>query len=197
MMCANSQLTDYDADGRPVLDDLGQHTATLSDVLTMELDGAAAALGLKAEEILVAALGRAIERTIGSLQIDVDVDADLSGHGATMQSITLACAGPAVLSATEMLASVHHAISTPSLHHALADVLFAAEVPAPAGLGHSLELHTRRVGGDLVLDWWFDMRSFEPYTVEELAEQFPLALIELTSEASAPVAVSTAELALA
>ena len=37
------------------------------------------------------------------------------------------------------------------------------------------------------LDWWYDTRSFDPYTVEELAEQLPLALIELTSEAMPPV----------
>ena len=35
------------------------------------------------------------------------------------------------------------------------------------------------------LDWWYDTRSFDAYTVEELAEQLPLALIELTSEATA------------
>ena len=42
-----------------------------------------------------------------------------------------------------------------------------------------------RTDGLVQLDWWYDTRSFEPYTVEELAEQFPLALIELTSEADA------------
>ena len=41
---------------------------------------------------------------------------------------------------------------------------------------------------DLVqLDWWYDTRSFDRHTVEELAEQLPLALIELTSEAIPPV----------
>ena len=33
------------------------------------------------------------------------------------------------------------------------------------------------------LDWWYDTRSFDAYTVEEFTEQLPLALIELTSEA--------------
>src|SRR4051794_3369293 len=32
-------------------------------------------------------------------------------------------------------------------------------------------------------DWWYDTRSFDAYTVEELTEQLPIALIELTSEA--------------
>ncbi|MDT5073058.1 MAG: hypothetical protein QOH82_2378, partial [Mycobacterium sp.] len=36
----------------------------------------------------------------------------------------------------------------------------------------------------------------ESYTVQELAEQFPLALIELTSEATPPIH-ATPELALA
>ena len=51
-------------------------------------------------------------------------------------------------------------------------------------------------GGVVVLDWWYDTRSFEPYTIEELAEQLPFTLIELTSEATAP-ALAAAELAMA
>ena len=35
------------------------------------------------------------------------------------------------------------------------------------------------------LDWWYDIRSFDRSTVEELAGQFPLALIELTSDGAA------------
>ena len=54
------------------------------------------------------------------------------------------------------------------------------------GCGHALELRAYRADGVVQLDWWFDARSFEAYTVEELAEQFPLALIELTSEATPP-----------
>ena len=38
----------------------------------------------------------------------------------------------------------------------------------------------------LHLDWWYDTRRFYPSTVEELTEQFPLALIELTSDAIPP-----------
>jgi hypothetical protein len=33
------------------------------------------------------------------------------------------------------------------------------------------------------MDWWYDARRLDAATVEELTEQFPLALIELTSEA--------------
>jgi hypothetical protein len=33
------------------------------------------------------------------------------------------------------------------------------------------------------LDWWYDTSQFDPYTIEEVAEQFPRALIEMTSDA--------------
>ncbi len=51
------------------------------------------------------------------------------------------------------------------------------------GLRHALELRAYRADGLVQLDWWYDTRSFDAYTVEELVEQLPLALIELTSEA--------------
>jgi hypothetical protein len=80
----------------------------------------------------------------------------------------------------------------------VSQVLFASGDTAPARphLGHVLELRAYRIGTVIALDWWFDTRSFDPYTVRELSEQFPLALIELTSEAT-PTAVSGAELAMA
>ena len=78
----------------------------------------------------------------------------------------------------------------------LSDILFAYGDSEPAQLGHVLELRAHRRGGVVVLDWWYDTRSFEPYTIEELAEQLPLTLIELTSEATAP-ALAAAGLAMA
>ena len=77
-------------------------------------------------------------------------------------------------------------------------VLFAngADAATRAHLGHVLELRVHRVGDVVALDWWFDTRSFESYTVQELTEQFSLALIELTSEAT-PTMLATAELAMA
>jgi hypothetical protein len=39
----------------------------------------------------------------------------------------------------------------------------------------------------LHLDWWYDTSRFDRYTVEELTEQFPFALLEMTSDAVAPV----------
>lgn len=204
MMLANLQVTDYDAVGRPADHDVVVLSTHLSDVLTQELDGASAVLGVSADEILLAAFGRAIARTIGEGVIQVDVP----GHGTVVHSVALACVGPDQRHATEMVASVHHTVAAVSLHQAvhgvpadphaqpLSGVLFAFGDPHPARLGHVLELRAYRDGEALALDWSYDARSFEPYTIEELSEQFPFALIELTSEAESPAMV-TAELAMA
>jgi hypothetical protein len=40
-----------------------------------------------------------------------------------------------------------------------------------------------RTQGLVHIDWWYDKSHFEPYTVEELAEQFPRALYEMTTDA--------------
>jgi len=53
------------------------------------------------------------------------------------------------------------------------------------GMGHAIELRVYRTSGLLHLDWWFDTRRLEPATVEELMEQFPVALSELIQEAIA------------
>lgn len=204
MIRANLQLTDYDADGRPRTDDMACHTSALSAVLTDELDGAATALGLTSEEILLAALGRAVQRTIGEGFTAVDVGRfDDSSY-----PVALACVGPDRIPATDMLTSVHQSLAALTAQEMVrpvaddpgtdpvADVLFSfgMPMPRPAGFGHFLEVHAHVDGNAMRLEWWYDPRSFEAYTVEELAEQLPYAMIELTSE-SAPVA--TSELAAA
>ncbi|MBJ7338438.1 hypothetical protein [Mycolicibacterium sp.] len=206
MTRANLQLTDYDAEGRPRVEDLELVAAPLTPLLTMELDGAAEGMRLTSDEILLAAMGRAIERTIGGGELTVDVP----GYGTRVHQMALSCVASGQVQADEMLAGVHHALDALAVRrivHGVPDdpraqpvseVLFAsgdgaAERPH---LGHVLELRTYRDGDVIALDWWFDGRSFEPYTVEELAEQFPLALIELTSEATPPIH-ATHELALA
>ena len=206
MMRANLHLTDYDVAGRPRAEDLGRHCATLSTVLTEELDGAAAATGLTSEEILLAALGRAIQRTIGEGFVAVDV----ARRENASYPVALACVGADRLPATDMLASVHHSLAALSAQRMMrpvpedpgtdpsSDVLFAYDVPMvqPARFGHFLEVHVQVAGNMVTLDWWYDTRSYEPYTVQELAEQFPYAMIELTSEATRPI-LATAELAAA
>ena len=57
----------------------------------------------------------------------------------------------------------------------------------PPGLGYALELRGYRMDGLLHLDWWYDSTRFDRYTIEELMEQFPLAVFEMTSDAAAPV----------
>ncbi|MCW2512674.1 MAG: hypothetical protein JWR11_1716 [Mycobacterium sp.] len=206
MTRANLQLTDYDAEGRPRVQDLELVAAPLSSLLTMELDGAAEVLGLTSDEILLAALGRAIERTIGNGAIAVDVP----GYGTSVHPMVLPCAAPGQVDADEMLSGVHHALEALVVHrivHGVPDdprsqpvsaLLFVEGDGAATRphLGHVLELRAYRNDDVIALDWWFDARSFEPYTVQELAEQFPFALIELTSEATPPVH-ATPELALA
>jgi len=204
MKSANFQITDYDVADRPEDGDVAVFSAELSEVLTQELDGASAALGVTADDILLAALGRAIERTIGEGVAAVDVP----GHGRTVHPVKLSCVGPQRMDATEMLAGVHHMTAAVSLRrtvhgvpddpHAqpLSDILFAYGTSEPARLGHLIELCAYRRGEVLVLDWWYDAPSFERYTIQELSEQLPYALIELTSEAAAP-AMAGAELAMA
>jgi hypothetical protein len=125
-----------------------------------------------------------------------------------MHAMKLSCVSPQQSHATDMLAAVHHMVAAVSLHrmvhgvpddpHAqpLSDILFGYGIAEPARLGHALELRAHRRGEVLVLDWWYDTRSFAPYTIQELSEQLPYTLIELTSEATAPV-LPAAELAMA
>ena len=155
-------------------------SAPLDSTLTGELDGAQWYLGLAGEEILLAALGLAIARTIGEGVVPVDV----AGHGA----VSLSCTSAGLATATEALGAVHRSLSAGPAAPTLAaqppaEIYFSylRRRPGPAA--------TRSSSGPTAptacvqLDWWYDTRSFDPYTVEELAEQFPLALIELTSEA--------------
>ena len=198
MMRANVQVTDYDVADAPQRDDIAVLTAPLSVVLTQELDGASAALGLSADVVLVAALGRAIARTIGEGVVAVDG----SGLHRSAHSMAIPCVGPDQLSATDMLAQVHHAVAMSCLDRIMQDVSQDAPVhPSseisftyggadPAPLRHGLTLSAYRQGEVLALEWSYDARRFEPYTVQELSEQFPYALIELTSEAMWPVLVT-------
>ncbi|MGW0158716.1 hypothetical protein ACWDUN_05270 [Mycobacterium sp. NPDC003323] len=179
-IAATLTLTDYDADGVPAASDLQQLSIALSAVLSAELDGAAAHLGVLNGKILIAALGRAVARTIGRGVLAVDVES---------HTIALDCVMPSELDATELLEHVCSALTGSTVRspgQALADLAFrcAGPVSAEAPLeGHALELRAYRDNGLVQLDLWFDTRRFEAYTIEELAEQFPQALVEITSEA--------------
>lgn len=184
-------LTDYDAEGSPLPDDMGRLAAPLSQLLSDELDGASRHLGVPAEVILLAALGRTVQRTAGGGVLHVDLMVEGAG---TVYGVGVPCVAPAEVDATRLLAAVRASIA--DVPCAGAEVAFsytaggrAAEVIP--GLGHALELRAYREAGVVALDWWYDTRQFEDYTVEELTEQFALALIEVTSEA-VPTALEVA-----
>jgi hypothetical protein len=179
-IAATLTLTDYDADGVPAGSDLQRLSVPLPALLSAELDGAAAHLGVLDGKILIAALGRAVARTVGSGAVAVDVDSHI---------IALDCVMPSELDATEMLAHVCSALAGSTGRRpgqTLADLAFRCAGPVSDEeplQGHALELRAYRHNGLVALDLWFDTRRFDSYTIEELAEQFPLALIEITSEA--------------
>src|SRR5262245_23407521 len=189
------RVVDHDiAEGTsPVLDKLSMLP---SEEVTAEIDGATEWLGVAADEILLAALGRAIARTIGDGVVAVDVTGERRW---LLHAIPLLCASAQQASATEMLGTVHRLLSAvPAQAESLpSEVLvnYIGTLPAgttpmyetPPGLGYALELRVYRSDGLLQLDWWHDSTRFDRYTIEELMEQFPLALFEMTSDAAAPV----------
>ena len=65
--------------------------------------------------------------------------------------------------------------------------LSRAGAAAQLSADRALQLSAHRQDGVLCLEWWYDSRRFDEYSVVELAEQFPLSLIELTSEAVGPL----------
>lgn len=177
---ASLTLADYDADGAPAGSDMQRLSMPLPKVLSAELDGAAAYLGVLNGKLLLAALGRAVARTIGRGVVAVDVDTHI---------IALDCVMPSELDATELLTHVCSALTSSTIRRpgqTLAELAFRCAGPVSAEEpleGHALELRAYRHNGLVALDLWFDTRRFDSYTVEELAEQFPLALVEITSEA--------------
>ena len=189
------RVVDHDiADGTsPVLDKLSTPAA---DEMTAEIDGATDWLGLAADEILLAALGRTIARTIGEGVVAVDVTGQRRW---ILHAIPLICATTQQASPTEMLGNVHRMLGAVPAHVAsLPSEVFLNYIgtlpdgatpmyETPPGLGYALELRVYRTDGQLHLDWWYDTSRFDRYTVEELTEQFPFALFEMTSDAVAPV----------
>jgi hypothetical protein len=187
------RVVDHDiAEGTPPV--LEKLSTPATDEMTAEVDGATEWLGLAADEILLAALGRTIARTIGDGVVAVDITGERRW---LLHAIPLTCATAQQASATEMLGTVHrvlgaaHAGCLPSVIF----LNFIGTLPdgmtpmyeTPPGLGYALELRVYRTDGLLHLDWWYDANRFDRYTVQELTEQFPFALFEMTSDALAPV----------
>jgi hypothetical protein len=177
------RIVDHETPDAPQAEDIAKLSAPLNSTLTAELDGAQWYLGVAAEEILLAALGLAIARTIGEGVVPIDV----AGHSG---SVPLACTSAGLATATETLGAVHRTLAAGSTAPKLAaqppSEIYFSYLGTEPGLRHALELRAYRADDLVQLDWWYDTRSFDPYTVEELTEQLPLALIELTSEAMPP-----------
>ena len=174
------RIADHETVDAPRAADLAKISAPLDSTLTDELQGAQWYLGLSGEEILLAALGLAIARTIGEGVVPVDV----AGHRG---SVPLSCTSAGLATATEALGAVHRSLAAgptaPKLAAAPPAEIFFSYLGNEPGLRHALELRAYQADGLVQLDWWYDTRSFDTYTVQELTEQLPLALIELTSEA--------------
>jgi hypothetical protein len=182
---SNVRVVDDEIPGRPRPEDLVRVSAPLSSELTAELDGAIDFAGLGVEEVLLAALGRAIARTIGVGVVTV------SGL-TTVQPIRLCCAEERDMDANALLVEVREAL-TPArqLSNSPADLVFSfLGLPPDPSLGPlqltdgpALGVLAYRTHGELQMDWWFDGRRLDHSTVEELTNQFRLGLIGLTSEA--------------
>jgi hypothetical protein len=189
------RVVDHDiAEGTsPVLDKVSMLP---SEEVTAEVDGATEWLGVATDEILLAALGRAIGRTIGEGVVAVDVTGDRRW---LLHAIPLLCATAQQAGPTELLGHVHRMFGVvPAPSATMSSEVFLNYIgtlpdgttpmyETPPGLGYALELRVYRSDGLLHLDWWYDTVRFDRYTIEELTEQFPLALFEMTSDAAAPV----------
>lgn len=171
--------------------DMRRLEAPLSPVIAAELEGGAEYLGVDAEVLLIGALGRAIERVIGSGRAAVDVAAakERSGGGlAVLRRLEVDCVSASDVDATEMVQAVRSALAAATANPTdVADVLFSYGMSAidgdHPGPVHTLEVRAFQADDVLHVDWWYARHQFEPYTVEELAEQFAYAVIELASEA--------------
>lgn len=174
------RIADHEMIQAPRAADLAKISAPLDSTVTGELDGAQWYLGLAGEEILLAALGLAIARTIGEGVVPVHV----AGHSG---SVPLSCTSAGLATATESLSAVHRILSesphTPKVAAQPASEIHFSYLGAEPARRYALELRAYHADGLVQLDWWYDTRSFDAYTIEELAEQLPLALIELASEA--------------
>ena len=175
---------------RPVVDTLPARPEKFgtmsSSELTDELAGAAEWLGVHVEEILLAALGRTFGRTRGEGAVAVDVS---GGHRWASRPVSMICAAGQPMGPTEMLQCAHSALAgAPFRAGAQSEVLLnVADRVVDLPFTRALEVRVQRIDGLLHIDWWYDETRLDAYSVEEMAEQFPRAVIEITSDAAAPL----------
>src|SRR3979490_1118452 len=146
-------------DTSPVFDML---STPASEEMTAEVDGATEWLGVAADEILLAALGRTIPRTIGGGGVAVDVTGERRW---LLHAIPLTCATAQQASPTEMLGTVHRMLgAVPANDAGLSSEIFLNYIgtlpdgtnpmyETPPGLGYALELRGYRTDGMLHLEW--------------------------------------------
>ncbi|ULN50548.1 polyketide synthase [Mycolicibacterium goodii] len=175
-----SWIADRDAAGPAGLADTSMMSTALGDVLAAELAGAREALGCTTEEIVLAALGRTVARTVGEGLLTVDLDSD--GQPNARRRVVVPCVSRRDLSGVELLATARSTVSTAEARPR-ADVALRINSGGAGSVGeYGLCVHVDHAADShLRVDWSYDTRSFDRYTVEELADQFPLALIEVTS----------------
>jgi hypothetical protein len=181
---ASDWIADYAAGTPPRNSDMARLSSTLDSVLAVEWTEADSAMGAGAHESLLAAFGRAVARTMGDGMLAVDFDVSGAGPG----RVHLPCDSRRGLSGFDLLAVTRAALGVgvpPASPHAAVRVCDGrAGAAAKGSAGYLLILHAHRrpdSPAEVYLDWCYDTRSFDGHTVAELAEQFPLALIEVTS----------------
>ena len=142
------------ADSAPAADDLTRLASALDAELTSQIDTARRVLGISTEEILLAALARALAATLGEGVVAVDLvgngrsvlrpEVDLRrtiGWFSTIYPVALSCTGPGVAGAVDVLTEVsrtvkavpHHGIGyglLRYLHAPTAELLGATPAPA-------------------------------------------------------------------
>lgn len=151
----------------------------LGQVLTLELAWAGAALDLPEGVVLVAALARAIGRTIG----DGEVDVVIAGVGL----VRVNCVGGPWPACAQLLGAVRDSVAGarqpgPDVQADLGFAYGSCADAATLPVGHLLALTVYPGAGIQNLVWSYRTDLFMRVTIEELAEQLPLALAELTAE---------------
>lgn len=177
---SHSWLWDHAAHHAPPASDMARLTRSLDSVVEGDFTEAQEALGATDQELMLAALGRAVARVLGGGILTVDIDNGAAGF----HRVGLVCDARRDLTGLELLGVAQRALATGAGLHPTADMSFSLGTSAPGpsvDTEHRLALQVQHDGEAVQLDWWYDSRSFERNTVRELAEQFPLALIEVTS----------------
>ncbi len=149
-------------------------SSRLSAVLTAELIAEGADTPGGPDLIVVAALGRALARTVGPGTLSVRVD----GEASPVHCVDVECSAVQGLTAAEITAAVRR--TQAGQPDALVSFRSTVSGTSPED-GYLLALHTRLGADVLYLDWHYDARGFDRVTIEELDEQFGLALIAVTS----------------